>query len=42
MSLEKEVVWLGDILWTSSIEISSHRNFIAPNVLAADCYLRQW
>ena len=39
---EKEVVWLGDIFWKGSMEFSSHRDFITPNVSAADCYLRQW
>ena len=24
------------------MEIFSHKNFIAPNDSAADCYLRQW
>ena len=24
------------------MEFSSHRDFITPNVLAADCCLRQW
>ena len=30
------------VLWKGSMEFSSHRGFITPNVLAADCYLRQW
>ena len=42
IQFEKEVVWLGDILWKGSMEFSSHRGFITPNVSAADCYLRQW
>ena len=31
---EKEVVWLGDIFWKGSMEFSSHRDFITPNVSA--------
>ena len=40
--IEKEVVWLGDILWIGSMELSSHRDFILPNVLSANCYLHEW
>ena len=40
--IEKEVVWLGDIFWKGSMEFSSHRDFITPNVSAADCCLHQW
>ena len=29
---EKRVVWLGSILWISSMEFYKHKKFIAPNV----------
>ena len=30
------------IYWKGSMEFSSHRDFVTPNVSAADCCLRQW
>ena len=42
MYVEKEVVWLGDILWIGSMAFSHNRYFIAPNIIAADCYLHHW
>ena len=36
--IDKGVVWLGDILWISSMEFSSHRNFIAPNISATEMF----
>ena len=29
------VVWLGDVLWKCSLDITSHRNFAMPNISAA-------